>query len=284
MLSVHEINDILDRLRDWLVETNEELQHLDPATRETFASLSPSAHSASSNALGLMELVESFTALRQEVKLHTKGLRGLQEDVQSQMQGLGQAVNVFERSKSDSRQAAAEAAEKEARPLIECLLDLDEALGNALATHASYPASQPADTWTAIRQEIDAAYTRLPVFQRALNKRWHDQVRDILARHRVGPAAPVDAAIGEGLRVLKARLERSLSAAKIERIESVGRPVDLQTMRVIEVVEDETVHAETVLAEFRPGYRWQGKIIRFAEVRAARPKQTMCLASHGQDR
>ncbi len=46
-------------------------------------------------------------------------------------------------------------------------------------------------------------------------------------------------------------------------------------MTVVEVVEiaDAAGHAPgTVIEELRPGYRWNGRVVRFAEVRAVRER------------
>ncbi len=55
------------------------------------------------------------------------------------------------------------------------------------------------------------------------------------------------------------------------RMVSLGLPVDPHSMTVVEVVDGEGHAPGTVVEEIRPGYRWNGKVVRYAEVRAARP-------------
>src|SRR5207248_11403289 len=67
------------------------------------------------------------------------------------------------------------------------------------------------------------------------------------------------------------RLERALAQQGLEPIECVGRPFDPETMEVVEAVRDPSRDTTEVLEEVRRGYRWQGRVFRFAQVRVARP-------------
>ena len=99
MLTAHEIEDILDRVRAWLQETNEDLDHPEiVALAEQLAEGSSSSAEAvpSPKSVGLLQVANSFTALRHEIKLQTKGLRGLQSHVQSNQQSVERAVDELE--------------------------------------------------------------------------------------------------------------------------------------------------------------------------------------------
>ncbi|MBI2480896.1 MAG: hypothetical protein HYV60_20380, partial [Planctomycetia bacterium] len=153
-----ENEDILQRFRDWLTQTGEEVaaiatpepdvqseaedsidkpewmneldrfddpdepddefQHDDPAD-ELADEPAPELPS-----VGLIELIEAFTALRHETKLQTKAGRGLEDAVQSSLQGLNSAIRQFETVQSREEEAAARAA----KPFAEALANLDEAL------------------------------------------------------------------------------------------------------------------------------------------------------------
>ncbi|MCA1686979.1 MAG: nucleotide exchange factor GrpE, partial [Planctomycetia bacterium] len=104
---------VLSRFRQWLAEARAGDDGPDPLPPE-----------ANEPEIGLYRLVEEFTALRQEVKLQTKSGRGLQEEAESLLTGLRQAIEQF-RSVAPKEEQAALAA---ARPLAEALADLDEAL------------------------------------------------------------------------------------------------------------------------------------------------------------
>ena len=53
-------------------------------------------------------------------------------------------------------------------------------------------------------------------------------------------------------------------------IDAVGRPVDPEQMIVVEVVDDPSAEPGEVVEEVRRGYTWRGRVLRLAEVRAAR--------------
>jgi GrpE len=67
------------------------------------------------------------------------------------------------------------------------------------------------------------------------------------------------------------RLERAMEQHGLETIACAGEPFDPETMEVAEVVRDEGRSGTIVLDEIRKGYRWRGRVFRFAQVRVARP-------------
>ena len=74
-----------------------------------------------------------------------------------------------------------------------------------------------------------------------------------------------------GYRMSLQRLERALEQQGLEAISCVGRPFDPETMEVAEVVREEGRTSTEVLQEIRRGYRWRGRLFRYAQVRVARP-------------
>jgi molecular chaperone GrpE len=73
-----------------------------------------------------------------------------------------------------------------------------------------------------------------------------------------------------GLQMSERRIERLMTDVGIERIASVGRPFDPETMEAIEVVTVAEQPPGTVLEELRRGYLWRGRVFRFAQVRVAK--------------
>jgi len=67
------------------------------------------------------------------------------------------------------------------------------------------------------------------------------------------------------------RLERALQQQGLEPIPTVGRPFDPETMEAVEVVLGTGRTSTEVLGEVRRGYRWRGRVFRFAQVRVAKP-------------
>ena len=74
----------------------------------------------------------------------------------------------------------------------------------------------------------------------------------------------------DGYALIQSRLRRTLDAEQIAAIASVGRPVDPERMNVVAVVETTDVPPGHVVDEVRRGYTWRGRVLRYAEVRAAR--------------
>ena len=72
----------------------------------------------------------------------------------------------------------------------------------------------------------------------------------------------------EGYGLMQSRLARVLRENDIQRMECIGNLADPHCMSVVEVVEDDAHPPGWVLAEIRLGYYWQGKVFRFAEVKA----------------
>ncbi len=66
-------------------------------------------------------------------------------------------------------------------------------------------------------------------------------------------------------------MQRALDQHGLERIACVGAPFDPESMEVAEVVRDPERGATEVIDEVRPGYRWRGRLLRYAQVRVARP-------------
>jgi molecular chaperone GrpE len=67
------------------------------------------------------------------------------------------------------------------------------------------------------------------------------------------------------------RLERALQQQGLEPITTVGQPFDPETMEAVEVVAEPGRTSSEVIDELRRGYRWRGRVFRFAQVRVAKP-------------
>jgi molecular chaperone GrpE len=61
-----------------------------------------------------------------------------------------------------------------------------------------------------------------------------------------------------------------MNAEQLRRIDCAGLPVDPQLMTVVEVVDDPGTLPGHVVEEVRRGYTWRDRLLRYAEVRAAR--------------
>ena len=75
-------------------------------------------------------------------------------------------------------------------------------------------------------------------------------------------------ALLEGYDLLQNRLHRTMHQQSIVRMQCLGEAADPNRMTVVEVVSDLSRRPGTVVEEVRPGYCWDGRVLRFAEVKA----------------
>jgi molecular chaperone GrpE len=248
---------LLARLRQWLAQTRAEV---DGAAADTDVDADTD--------VGLYRLVEEFTALRQEVKLQTKGTRGLQEQADALLGGLRQAIEQF-RSVGPKENDDAFAV---GRPLAEALADLDEALDRG---RAGAEAARERSKHDPLPAELDAYLARQGWFRRRRLRAYHREIQAVVARVGRQPSPDLIAALMEGYDLIQARLRRTLNAEQICRIDCVGHPVDPGRMTVVALVDAPDAAPGSVVDEVRPGYTWRDCVLRYAEVRAARPPAGM---------
>jgi molecular chaperone GrpE len=255
---------MLDRFRGWLDQTRDESRA---------ATLAVAEPAAAADEFGLVDLAREFTALRHEVKLQTKSARGLDEQMAGALDALAAADSALEEAGRQFHAVApkeAEAARRAALPLIVMLAELDEALtrgGGAMQAACRRLGGELAD---AQARQLADSYAALPRWIRWVCRDWHTQLCN-LNRAQHEDRMKVVQSLLDGYALVHKRLQRSMAKKHVARIATLGMPVDPRTMTVVEVVEaaDAPGHAPgTVIEEIRPGYRWNGRVIRFAEVRA----------------
>jgi molecular chaperone GrpE len=74
----------------------------------------------------------------------------------------------------------------------------------------------------------------------------------------------------EGMRMTLRRVDRLLADQRIAVIETVGRPLDPRHAAAVATVQDPAAADGVVVEEVRPGFLWQGELLRPAEVIVAR--------------
>lgn len=294
----YENTDLLDRFRQWLARTAEELAELNadqspgnPLEDATFGGTdSPVANQDESSfhasapgtvdldvtqTVGWLQLVESFTALRHELKLQTKSARGLDDNVRAALSGLESASRQFQSVQAQEAQAA----ERAAQPFVEALIGLDESLercGRALEAMQSRVAAEGPQRLLA---RLDERFRQQSGWRRWWSRHWHDAVIGICRAEAAAAQQQMWQGLMEGFELVRVRLRRAMDDQQVRRIPCLGRLVDANRMTVVELVDAPGVPPESVVAELRPGYTWRDRIIRFAEVRAARPSAPDSAAS-----
>jgi molecular chaperone GrpE len=94
-------------------------------------------------------------------------------------------------------------------------------------------------------------------------RRWYERFR------RKAKRAAAEA-WREGMRMTLRRVDRLLADQRIAAIETVGRPLDPRHAAAVATVEDPAAADGIVVEEVRPGFLWQGELLRPAEVIVAR--------------
>lgn len=272
-----ENEDIIRKFRDWLTQTAEEVEALDESGEHAEFSergdcdeLSPREADARDEptadvpTVGLLQLVEAFTALRHELKLQTKGTRNLEASVVQSLAGLDAASRVFESIQTDERVAV----ERANLPMIEALIGLDEGLlraaGAFQATHLQMTRAAPAR----LRENLDKRFARQSWWRRLMARRWHEEVREATCEALARSIAEEFAVLMEGFKLIQTRLARTLGEHEVRRLDEKGGLVDPNRMNVVELVANSDAPPETVVEVVRPGYSWGDRVVRFAEVRA----------------
>jgi molecular chaperone GrpE len=250
---------ILADFRRWLAETFDEAQRA-----------APLAEKPAPETVGLGDLVEAFTALRHELKLQTKSARGLQEQTAAAADAIQAALAALSRESS----AAEPTAERAVRPLLETLADLDEALRRGARAVDAARRNVGETLAEELETVLDEEFDRLPAWRRWAAYPWRD--RAVAACRLQAGQARADSfdALAEGFALIQARLDRALREHDLQRIPCIGRRVDPNAMTVVAVVDDPSREPGEVVEEVRPGYRWNGVVIRYAEVAAVRAPAT----------
>jgi molecular chaperone GrpE len=260
MSGLSDIEAVLERLHQWLDEFRAEADSLaQSGTNQQSQRDSP-------RQFGLIDLVEEFTALRQELKLQTKSTRGLQEQAEALLPPLRQATELFRSVVPREEQAAWTAG----RPLAEGLATLDEALDRCRGEIEKAREIVTNESPRRLIRTLDELLESQSWLRRHLFRRYHQQVRETVGREAWDVHQEWLQSLLEGFGLIQNRLRRVMQAEAIERIDCLGRQVDPDRMIVIEVADapDQPPHA--VVEELRRGYTWKGRVLRLAEVRATR--------------
>jgi molecular chaperone GrpE (heat shock protein) len=253
-----ETESVLARFRDWLEETRMEAESLGEA---------PTIDDTSAEKVGLYQLVERLTSLRQEVKLLTKSTRGSEERNEATLLSMQAAIEQFRSIESNESGAA----EKAIRPLAEGLADLDEALHRgrlAIENVRRCLLEETSGRLAELREQFEALYRAQPWWRRLLCRPWHTAVKEVFGEHILDTRRNIFDSLLEGYDLIQARLQRTMDEHEIIRMECVGRQADPNCMTVLEAVSDRSRPAGLVVAEVRLGYYWKTKVLRFAEVKA----------------
>jgi molecular chaperone GrpE len=208
-------------------------------------------------------VLQHWIALRQEVNLQTRASRAQQEQNAQALEELARAVDTLQRAPAAAPERS---GDERVRPLVKVLLDVYDALAlgrrelqRTLDGATDLPRPQVVLPWWARWLGLGQAV------ERSLDRPHAHTGKEMQAMRQKLDAVLV------GYQMGLQRLERVLEQQGLEPIDCVGAAFDPESMEVVEVVRDAARTGTEVIEEVRRGYRWQGRVFRFAQVRVARP-------------
>ena len=216
--------------------------------------------------LGALDIIEAFTALRQELKLQVRSGREMQQSLSDAMQRLEQRV---EQGMAPAL-SSSPTAPPEGRKLAEAIADIDESLQRAvesLAQSARISSQKP--TWVA---RFDQLTAKAPWLARKFAAKAFAEVHTFLvaAEQATLSSEKSPSTLIQGFELLIARVRRQMQQSEIERVDVLRLPFDAEIMNAIDVIEAPAVPSLHVAEQLRPAYRWRGDLLRYAEVRLAK--------------
>lgn len=220
--------------------------------------------------LGALDIVEAFTALRQELKLQVRSGRETQQAFSEGLQRLEQRLEQRLAAVQNSPATAATTPSSESRKLAEAIADIDENLQRAVESLSkSLPATKAPPTWLA---SFDAAVAGAPWLARTFGSSLFSNLRKIFEQAELETRAPEksQSTTIQGFELLMARVRRQMQQAEIERIDVLGKPFDAEIMNAIDMIDASSVPQAHVAEQLRPAYRWHGNLLRYADVRLAK--------------
>jgi molecular chaperone GrpE len=238
-------------------------------------------------------------ALRHDVSLQTKAARAQQEQASRSLEALEQALDHLDHRDSKTYEQTDEAVADTLRPLLKAVVEITDLMtlagrevervreaiqahGQALSQARGHLAAMPASPGRA--ESVAPAN-----FLRRLLKRQNfrpsvDGTIENYRRRVMANLAERDRGFDEawskvvqlvesilaGYNMSLERLERTLAQFGLEPIPSEGHTFDPEMMEVVDIVTGTDVPAGTVVQEVRRGYRWRGRVFRYAQVKVTK--------------
>ena len=220
---------------------------------------------------GILDIVEAFTALRHEYRTNTRESRQLAELLQQTTRRLEDVTRTVSRTVTAASDTSADRL-PETRAWVDTLIEVDLILTRAVdAAERSISGlrhrQSRADDWDSLEQEIADHFATLGPLRRWFCRGFLQLVQESIRRRaEIARGRPAADPTAEGLQMVVARVRHLLGEHHIERVDTIGTPFDAQCMNAIEAIEAAGEQPGTVVRQLSPAYRWQHKLIRYAEV------------------
>jgi molecular chaperone GrpE len=252
----------------------------------------PEAAVLPGSGVDLHALLSAFTALRHEVNLQTRAARDQRDQAAAALDELRRALETLRQTQGPAAQ------EERQRPLLKALVELHDAAARAgretqrvadavrplleqapptpldIPTPEEVPEAAAPSGWARWFGARPHQGEALAALRRRLAAAREAQARAAEERRAAAEAAErarqLLASLAEGHALSLRRVERALREHGLTPIEAAGRPYDPERMEAVEAVIGSGRPAGEVVEVVRPGYLWNGRVFRFAQVRVAK--------------
>jgi molecular chaperone GrpE len=215
---------------------------------------------------GAVDIVEAFTAMRHEWRGQTKETRALTELIQAAVTNIQSVESKLLAGVANTRvneNGSSDAAD--AKPLVQVIVETDHQLTRAVTAIEQW------ETNRRLSAEEDAkAVQRCFAGMNGLARWFARPLLTFVTERRSIPDVSTENPAIAGLDLVLTRLRRVMNEHGIERLDTEGQPFDAETMYAIGSVATADCPSGHVAEQLSPAYRWQGRILRFADVRVAK--------------
>lgn len=241
---------------------------VDPASDET------------GSQFGLLDVIEAFTAMRHEYRNQTKesravadGLNAASTQTELFTRRIETAIQELQQQIQRPQSTPAGDDEKRNTKLAVCLAEFDHMVSRSVDMATRSLVNQTgSDTPTASATERLGKLGPIARFFCRSFAAEIDQDRESDVQNIAEQRRRVIGNITAGLSMTTDHLRRQLTQHGIERIDVLGRPFDAETMRAVEVIDHVDGPPGHVAEQLSPAYRYNNRIILFADVRIAKPE------------
>lgn len=208
---------------------------------------------------GAVDIVEAFTAMRHEWRGQAREGRELAEQLETAVASIRSLESKLLACVANNR------TDDSAKPLVDVIVETDHQLSRAAAAIEQWEMNRRLRE-AADANAVDHRFAGMSRLARWLARPLLETI--MMQRGERGPVGEHPAI--EGLNLVLARLRRAMQEQSIQRIDVAGQPFDADTMHAIGAVASTDCPAGHVAEQLSPAYSWQGRLLRFADVRIAK--------------
>jgi molecular chaperone GrpE len=234
--------------------------------------------------IGFYQVFETLTAQRHEFKLFTKSNRQTQELLEKNIEETSQTQELLKKNIEETsqtldqlrrlRKERPEIERKAIQPYLMSLIEIDEALQRAGAALKVLQERLTGLVFERISTLAKSYCDELTSWQRFWQRRAVRHFAEHLAHQHILEIERILEPFRLGYEMTQSRMDDVLKKHLISRLNPIGETVNPETMRVIAIVETETIEPGKVVEVVRAGYLWRNKPVRFADVRVSARSQT----------